>query len=439
MKIVNKNLYIKKRVLPEWLMIFIFLFPFFMSFLIDFLGVPNIIKYSVDAAYIVAALAVYARRETALRRNIRLFTSFCIIFFLVVLIVYLFNYQSVFYFLWGVRNNFRFYIAFLLYATVFDEEEAQGCMKFIDLMFYVNVIISFFQFFVMGYRQDYLGGIFGVERGCNSFTIIFFAIVISKSLLNFMNGSEKAWICFLKCGLALLISAMAELKFFFVVFVLILFVSAIMTRFSIRKAILLMVAAMLLMFSGMLLPLIFGESRALTLENLWEMITASNYATTRDLGRFTAIPTISRYFLTNPLERLFGMGLGNCDTSSFAICNTPFFQSHSYLNYNWFSSAFLFLETGYAGLAAYLSFFVLCFVLARKQIKQNGANELFCRIGMIMSIVCFIMVFYNSSLRTETAYMAFFSLALPFVGINKSEGFDVKPINETTDIEESLE
>ena len=84
------------------------------------------------------------------------------------------------------------------------------------------------------------------------------------------------------------------------------------------------------------------------------------------------------------------------------------------MNYNWFSSAFLFLETGYIGLIAYLSFFVICFICAVRQLKK-GANELFCRISMIISIICIIMVFYNSSLRTETAYMVFFALALPFV------------------------
>ncbi len=418
MKPINKKLYIRKRILPEWIMLFIFVFPFLMASLIEFLYLPSAVKYLVDAGYIVAGLAVYARKETALRVNIKPFTRFILIFFLSLFALYLFNFQSPFYFLWGVRNNFRFYIAFLLFATVFDEEEADGCMKFMDMAFYVNAFITVLQFFILGKRQDYLGGIFGVEKGCNAFTIIFFSIIIGKSLLQFMNGKENVWKCFIKCSVALLISAMAELKFFFVIFIIILFVSTMMTRFSVRKAFMLLAGGALLMFSGMLLPIIFGESRAMTLENIIEMITATNYATARDLGRFTAIPTISRNILTEPLERIFGLGLGNCDTSSFAICNTPFFVSHSYLNYNWFSSAFLFLETGFAGLTAYLSFFVMCFFLARKQMKQSGVNELYCRIGMIMSIVCFIMVFYNSALRTETAYMAFFSLALPFVRKN---------------------
>ena len=46
--------------------------------------------------------------------------------------------------------------------------------------------------------------------------------------------------------------------------------------------------------------------------------------------------------------------------------------------------------------------------------------------GMIMSIVCFILTFYNSSLRMETGYIAFFVLALPFVDSKINEPQELK-------------
>ncbi len=414
-------IYIKKRSVQEYFTYIIFLFPFIMAFLLEFLRLPSFLKYAVDVMYVCSFLAMIAGKYTVLKKNLAPFAVFTLVFLLYTFVVYLFNFQSPFYFLWGVRNNFRFYIAFFLFSMLMDEDDSAGCLKLMDAIFWCNAAVSFFQFLVMGYRQDYLGGIFGVEKGCNAFTIVFFAIVISKSLLLFMNKQENALKCFLKCGTSLVIAAMSELKVYFILFVIILIASAVMTRFSFRKVLLLGAAAVLVMFSGMLLPIIFGESRALTFDNIIETITAKNYATSKDLGRFTAIPTISRDFLTGPLERLFGMGLGNCDTSSFDICNSPFYQTHAYLNYNWFSSAFMFLETGYTGLALYLSFFVICFVFAWQQVKKESSNELFCRIGMIMAVVCVILVFYNASLRTEIAYMAFFSLALPFVGKGEAE------------------
>lgn len=413
--------YIKKRNFPEVLAALIFLFPFIMAFLLEFLKIPGFIKYTVDAMYICAFLFMYFRKNTLLKKKIAPFAIFALCFFLYCLIVYLFNFQSPFYFLWGVRNNFRFYISFLLFATVFNEDDIHGFLKFTDVIFWVNAAVTAFQFFVLGLRQDYLGGIFGVEKGCNAFTIIFLIIVVGKSLLLFMGKEQNAVKCFTKCGVSLLIAAMAELKFFFILFLVILIFSAVMTKFSFRKVVLLIVAAALLMGSSLLLPVFFGENRALTFENIIETITATNYSTAKDLGRFTAIPTISRNFLTGFFDKLFGMGLGNCDTSSFAICNSQFYRSHSYLNYNWFSSAFLFLETGYIGLFSYLMFYVICYFLARHHMKQGKANPLFCRMSMLMSLLCIVMVFYNSSLRTEAAYMSFFILAMPFAGVSDGE------------------
>lgn len=410
----NGLLYIKKRSAQETFTFVIFFFPFIMAFLLEFLKLPSFVKYVTDVMYVGGVLLAASGRSAFIRKKHAPFVLFTVMLLLYTLVVYLFNFQTPLYYLWGVRNNFRFYAAFMLFAVMFDENDAQSCLKFMDTVFWINAAVTAFQFFVMGLRQDFLGGIFGVDEGCNSYTIIFFSIVLTKSLLNFMNKEERTWSCFLKCGVSLLIAAMAELKFFFILFVLILLLCTLMTRFSFRKTIVLAVGALLLMFSGSLLPLIFGENQALTFDNLQKMITATNYSTAKDLGRFTAIPTIARDFLTSPLKQLFGFGLGNCDTSAFEMFNSEFYRSHSYLNYNWFSSAFLFLETGIIGLTAYLSFFALCFILARRQIKK-GANELFCRISMIMSVICFILVFYNSSLRTEIAYMAFFSLALPFV------------------------
>lgn len=414
-------IYIRKRPIQEVFTGIIFIFPFIMAFLFEGLKLPLFIKYFIDILYIGALIMKLAGRSTYIQKKHAPFVIFMVVFLMYTFFTYLFNYQSPFYYLWGVRNNFRFYIAFLLFMFFFDEEDAFGCLKIMDVLFWINAIISFFQFFVLGYRQDNLGGLFGVETGCNAFTIFFFSIIIGKSLLLFMNKQQKAWICFTKCGISLVLAAMAELKFYFVLFAAILLLSTVLTRFSFRKVILILGAASILMFTSLLLPAIFGESRTLNLENLIETITAKNYATSKDLGRFTAIPTISRNILTDWAGRLFGMGLGNCDTSSFAVCNSEFYQTHSYLNYNWFSSAFLFLETGYIGLIIYLSFFVLCFILARKQLKSKEANNLLCCLGMIMCAVCFVMVFYNSALRTEIGYMAFFSLSLPFMRKNSAD------------------
>ncbi|MBQ9849850.1 MAG: hypothetical protein IJO36_04035 [Clostridia bacterium] len=292
----------------------------------------------------------------------------------------------------------------------------RNVLKVFDMLFWVNAAVSVFQFAVLGYEQDHLGGIFGVEKGCNAFTLIFFSVVVSKSILAFMSRKENSLLCFAKCGISLLVAAMAELKVYFIIFPFILIASALITRFSFRKLSLMLVSTVMLIVASVIITTIFKDDDIVSVKGLIETITATNYSTSEDLGRFYAIPTISRNILTKPWEKLFGLGLGNCDTSSFAICNTPFYMSHSYLHYEWFSSATMFLETGYVGLAVYLSFFVICFVMARKRMKSGLSDELFCQISMIASLICVIMFFYNSALRTEAAYISFFALVLPFSG-----------------------
>ncbi len=415
------KIYIKKRTFPEWLIRWVAVFPLLMAFFLEFLSLPGFLKYTVDVAWLLVLLSMVLRRRANLKDKNSPFILFTLFFFLYTLIVYCFNAQSPFYYLWGIRNNFRFYVAFIAFTMLFEEEDADHFLKMIDVLFWINALITFYQFFVLGFSQDYLGGIFGAEKGCNAYSFIFFSIVVGKSLLSFMSRKEKALVCFSKCAVAMIIAAMAELKIFFLVFVLLLLMAAVLTKFSWRKFAVLFLGAFLFSSASSLLVEIFGESTRFSYEKLVEWFTATSYASGTDLGRFTAIPTISRTILTEWTDRFFGMGLGNCDTSSFAICDTPFYQMHQNLHYTWFSSAFLYLETGYIGLMAYIGFFILIFFLARKHLVQGTGKELYCQMGMIMALVCILLTFYNSSLRMEVGYLAFFVLALPFIGSARGE------------------
>ncbi len=414
MAITNGQLYIRKRTLTKWLTLFIFIFPFFLSFFMDLFHFPGLTKYTIDVAWVLAFASLLLRKSFTFNRKITPFVVLITLWLIYVTIIHLFQYQSVFYYLWGIRNNFRFYVAFFAFALVLDDEDIGTCFQLTDFLFWVNGAVSLVQFAALGYRQDNLGGIFGVEKGCNAYTTILLAIVITRSIICYMEQKEKAWLCYLKCAVALLLAAMAEIKFFFVLFILIFVMSSLLTKFSWRKVVVFIVAALFVSVAGKVLTGIFGVEEQLTLERILNLVTSSNYATAEDLGRFTAIPTISERFLTNFFSKLFGMGIGNCDTSAFAICNTPFFQAHENLHYNWFSSAMLFLETGYIGLMMNLGFFAMCFLSAFKQFREEK-TALYPKMGMIFAVICIILTFYNSALRKEVGYLAYFVLALPMI------------------------
>ena len=409
------NLYVRKRTLPEWLALFVFAMPFLLSFLQDFLHFPSLVKYTVDVAWVGGLWFLVARHQQKIHRKLFPFVCFVVVFFVYVLFFYILNFQSVFYFLWGFRNNFRYYAAFFAFVFFLKKDDVSLCWKYIDVLFAFHVIVTFVQFFFLGYKWDYLGGIFGVQLGCNSYSMILLIVVCSKSLLSYMNGEEKIWMCILKNGFSLVIASLAELKFYFVLFLFITIFSACITKFSWRKILILICSAFIAYFAGNLFVAVWGEESRLSIERIFELVTAQNYASSEDLGRITALPTISETILTDFGSKCFGLGLGNCDTSTFAICNTPFHQVHGYLNYDWLSSAFLFLETGYVGIAMYISFLIIVFISVLRLKKRNTGNLLACQMSMMMCLISVALLFYNSSLRSETGYIVYFILALPFI------------------------
>lgn len=414
MKIMVPKLSLRQQAVPKYLACCILLLPFFFGLFIDLLGLPGALRYTLDIAWCALTLLALRKEKLHLPRKLLPLVWLAVIFLVYTLVCILFRFQSPVWYLWGLRNNFRFYAAFFAFACLLDEGDTQWLFRVLDVLFWVNIGVSLVQFFVLGYQQDFLGGIFGVERGRNAaYTIIFFLLMLSRSMLAMMNGREPLPKCLARCAAALLVAALAEMFAFFLMFLLVFLLAALCTRFSWKKcALFLAMTAAFAVCSSLLLEM-FGEGSQLTLEIIFRRLFAENYATSEDLGRLTAIPTLSETILTDLPGRLFGLGLGNCDTSTFEVCNSDFYRQYSHLHYTWFLSAFLFLETGYVGLGLYLLFFLICLVQAIR--RMGSGNRLYCQIAVIMSVMCMVLTFYNSALRAEGGYMAYFALALPFV------------------------
>lgn len=416
MKRFDGILYIKKRSFPEWAVLLTLFLPFTFAFIVEFLGVPGFIKFFIDGVLLVMAALILLKRPFTVSRNLTPLLLLVVSFFIITFVAYLFNYQSLFYYFWGFRNNFRFFVAFFIFAKFVYEEDVKGYFKALDYIFWINLLITLVQL-LMGYQQDYLGGVFGVEKGCNAYMINFLLVITVKSILSFMNGTEGMFYCFSKCAVSLFVSAVAELKFFYIVFVIIVIMATVLTSFSWRKFGLVLLVSVVTMLSALLLVTMFEHFKDfLSLETIWRVATQKNYASDVDMNRFSAVPTINEIFLTDTPSRLFGMGLGNCDTSTFSIFNTPFYENYVDLHYSIFSVSFIYLETGYVGLFLYFLFFGLCLKFAYKNFRNKTGNLLFNQMAIIMALMCFILIFYNSSLRTEAGFLIYFVLALPFVG-----------------------
>ncbi len=418
------KLYIKKRTVSEWMMLFIFFFPAAQDFLTELLPIPDAIKFLCDVFLVLLLLKLFSQRFTKIDNYSMPFVVIVGLFFFITLVGYLFNYQSVFYYLWGLRNNIRMFVAFFAFAYLADWEDAKGWIKALDVLFVINFAVVILQYF-SGYGQDYIGGIFGTSKGCNGSLLIFLCIVFAKTILSFMRGEEKMSKCIFVSVASLLVSTLSELKMFFILFILILFMASFMTAHSIKKTLFFALGAVLVVLFGTLLTVLYKDfTDFLSFDSLIKALTDTGYATDEDIGRFTALPVISQRFLPGFFKKLFGLGLGNCDSSSLSMFNTPFFESHQTVHYSYFSYAFLFLETGFVGLALYASFFVASFFVSRKLKKLEMADEFACQMSIILSVISLILLVYNSSLRMEIGFMLFFVLALPIISANEQRESD---------------
>lgn len=406
------------------MMLFIFFFPAAQAFLTELLPIPDAIKFLCDGFLVLLLLKLFSQRFTKIDNYSMPFVVIVGLFFFITLVGYLFNYQSVFYYLWGLRNNIRMFVAFFAFAYLADWEDAKGWIKALDVLFVINFAVVILQYF-SGYGQDYIGGIFGTSKGCNGSLLIFLCIVFAKTILSFMRGEGKMSKCIFVSVASLLVSTLSELKMFFILFILILFMASFMTAHSIKKTLFFVFGAVLVVLFSTLLTVLYKDfTDFLSFDSLIKALTDTGYATDEDIGRFTALPVISQRFLPGFFRKLFGLGLGNCDSSSLSIFNTPFFKSHQTVHYSYFSYAFLFLETGFVGLALYASFFVASFFVSRKLKKLEMADEFACQMSIILSVISLILLVYNSSLRMEIGFMLFFVLALPIISANEQRESD---------------
>jgi len=412
----NRNvLQLERITLPEWTAFLLVLWPFLDALISSIPRMTSHVKFLADAVILCAVLLYVLRGKIAFPRKILPLVLCVGTFFCYTLIVYLIQYESILFYFWGLRNNFRFYAAFFIFIGAFREQSVKVLFRLLDVVFWINFALSLFQFVILGVGGDFLGGIFGIGGGFNGYTNIFLFVMVGKSFLRVFNNEESLYRCVIQCGASLLIAAMAEMKFFYVMFAAILVWALLVTGFTWKKFFLFFLGGIGLILSAELLVSWFGFENFLSLEKIIGKATRRHYATGKDVNRLSAIPILAKSVVTNPLDQIFGLGLGNCDSSSIAALNSPFFRRYEYLHYNWFGAPMMFIETGYIGLFMYLSFFVLCFIHAYKQMHLGKGNPMYCQLAMIVAVISCILVFYDVSMRSDAAYLMYFSMALPFI------------------------
>ena len=138
------------------------------------------------------------------------------------------------------------------------------------------------------------------------------------------------------------------------------------------------------------------------------------------IGAFEKINEL--FFKGDVLKILFGYGFGNCETSTFSIFQSAFYNQYGHYNYRWFTHQWIILEGGLVGLVSYVAIFVtmaICFM--RKTKSLTGFAKIFNISGIIMAIYCVVTVFYNATLKVDMCYIPYFAVAIGFVSLKKDK------------------
>lgn len=408
--------------------------------LLESMGLPHSIMFILDGCNILLLLSLMYGKQMKCIVSSRMIKIHIIIFF-IAFVVALSNDVKVILILWSLRNLVRFYIFFGACVAFLTPKDVTEIMTSFEKIFWFNFFILLFEF-TLGFRADYLGGIFGTATGSNAYSNIFIIIVCTYISVRFFEKKEKI-IKFMSIIIASLFFAiLTETKIlFFEIAVILFFIIVIISiiegkyRTLLSGTIITMLVAILIIVGAKKLADLYpslSNSGMLSIEGLKYILTReSGYSGVGDLNRLTAITSINKLNEFKSLTtRIFGMGLGSSEySSSITSLQSDFYQEYSYLHYYWFSHAWMYLECGYLGISGYLLGFLANISSCIENIRKTHrfhCDSTFFVLGTVFSLLTLMLYIYNQSLRLECAYIVYFIFSVIYIeekglnGRNKS-------------------
>lgn len=404
----------------------------FSGLLIGFFKVPRSIIYFGDIINIwllVKALFKWKNNKLSFRRNLPLLFMF--IFTLTGIFSAFINLESPIQLIWGIRQNCRYFVFYFACLTYLKKEDVDNLLKLFGILFWVSLPLCVYEAFFVSYGAgdivgDYVGGVFygiqGVNAPLNVILIIYTAITVIK----FFKGERKISFVLMTLSASIGMAAMAELKVFIIEIILIFVFSMIRSGMSFKSIFLTILGIFAFSYVAEIYVQINARGRSyytvdyLSLAGMIENVTrAEGYDGVGDLNRFTAIPILFNKFLKgNFWSVLFGIGLGNADYSlGFTALQSDFYKQYSGLHYQWFSTAFIFIETGVIGLINYLLIFITALMQGIKKMNKKSFYSIF---HFTMTLLIFLLILYNQTLRSEQcAFILYLILAISTVNFNE--------------------
>ena len=326
------------------------------------------------------------------------------------LIAILFIIYSILSFSW---SSYNYYDAFLRlryilggFLTFFI------CEKYLSDWFYVQIInlmstVQIINLFLVSYQliilklhPDFCNGIFGFTQYNNAMQGIFCLAISLLAVIYFVDGRWKWKRSVLQIALSCIICALAEIKIFFVMFVIGVFLIFLLRkknrRQKIRVTIIILGIVGLLIVAYQVLKIVMPENLRVfqSLEGALFYEDRTTYA-----GRTNTIPFVYHNVFENDwMFALFGTGIGT--------------NAGQYI----YELGKSFADLGFIGLGLLMAFLGCVFLSGIYQKKEYIETEQFST--AIFSIMIVIGVIVWNCLFTRCTYLVFF-----FLSIRNVKGF----------------
>lgn len=369
------------------------------------------VNYLCDVLLVFLLAVMICKNQVKIKKTNKNIEYISIVAFaLIVLIGWWLNTFSIPRALWGTRNYGRFFLFYLMGKSIWNDEDVAAMENVFLKLFPIHMILIAFQYTVEGLNQDFLSGLFGKAQGGNGGLMIYLSIVLCIIICQFEYKKISAPKFAGYLLLILVNAALSELKFMFILAILLVVWYLAMSRRKGRGMLLALFFVIALYISMQIFYYIFPFwANYLSFDNIMAMITDQKvYATELDVGRtavFSKLTPVITQWAGKPAV-LFGIGLGNGDYSdAIPMLNSAFYNMYGIMHYTWLSLGYLFVEVGYLGTIAYVSFFVILEMKAIVAYQRKGTY--YNLLGTFFPIVFMILIVYNSTLRSNFAYIAF--------------------------------
>lgn len=397
-----------------------------VEMLISLIHIPTASRYILDINIIfLMFISVCNRKKTPIISKEYIFIKHYIIIYMFICVMgAIFMSVPIGQILWAVRNNYFYVFYFFICIIYLEKNDADRIMERLVGLQILNVIVASYEYFILHVKNDYLGGIFGTMQGCNGYLNVYCVVICAYILSKYLNGKTSLTKLLWVMGSSLFLTAMSELKFFYIELVVIIIFAVLLNANFIKGIVVIVSCGAGLMIGLNLLASVNAES----MKYLSSLEAFIEYGSRSEFGqgdvriaRFTAVSQVNDLFFKNNIwNKLFGYGLGACEESStFSFCNSSFADKYGTLGYRNLTSSMNYLETGLIGIIMFILFFVLIFVIVQKTKKYFHEDKYIGTYVQIVSVLTILICFYNSAIRREIAYLSFFVFAYYFISLRE--------------------